>query len=242
MTNTDNSTPVYGGWGKTPLGFIQGDATMEINYSDAMFYQDMYAIGGTGTTQTGVGTSVKGGGIYEVKTGPVIEIPYQLNLTNIQIAGYQVMSSGTAAAGKPVAAYDSTNKKTTITFAADDIIVGENVQVTFERRVASADVTTITTNGGTSRGSLTLTWPVMSSGDDCTQASIKGFWHLKVPRAMCTTRAGLDTSRGSAATPSLVFSAIDAHRGDNKWYDLVYEELIDGVPSTDYEGDAIWDA
>lgn len=27
MTSTDNSTAVYGGWGKTPLGFIEGDAT-----------------------------------------------------------------------------------------------------------------------------------------------------------------------------------------------------------------------
>lgn len=242
MTATDNSTAVYGGWGKTPLGFIEGDATMEISYTDAMFYRDMYSISGTGTTTTGTDTTVKGGGVYTVTTGPVLEIPFQVNLANIQINGFDVQGTGTAATGKPVAAYDSTNKKTTITFAADDVAVGDNILVTYERRVAKADVTTVTTTGGTARGSLTMTWAVMSSGDDCTQASTIGYLHLKVPRVMVTTRASLDTSRGSAATPNIVFSAIDAHRGDNKWYDLIWEPLADGDISTDYTGDIIWDA
>lgn len=243
MTNTDNPTAVYGGWGKTPLGFIEGDATMEISYTDAMFYQDMFTVSSAGTTVSrDAQTSVRGGGIYIVETGPKIEIPFQVNLTNIQIAGYEVAGTGTAAAGKPVAAYDSTSKKTTITFAADDAVVGEDMLVTYERAVAKADVTTITTIGGAARGSLTMTWAVMSAGDDCSQAAIKGYLHLKVPRVMVTTRASLDTSRSTAATPNIVFSAIDAHRGDNKWYDLIYEPLTDGAISTEYTGNITWDA
>lgn len=237
MTNTDNPTAVYGGWGKTPLGFIEGDATMEISYTDAMFYQDMFTVSSAGTTVSrDVQTSVRGGGIYIVETGPKIEIPFQVNLTNIQIAGYEVAGTGTAAAGKPVAAYDSTNKKTTITFAADDAVVGDDMLVTYERAVAKADVTTIATVGGAARGSLTMTWAVMSAGDDCSQAGVKGYLHLKVPRVMVTTRASLDTSRSTAATPNIVFSVIDAHRGDNKWYDLIYEDLTDGAISTEYTG------
>ena len=243
MTNTDSPTAVYGGWGKTPLGFIEGDATMEISYTDAMFYQDMFTVSSAGTTVSrDAQTSVRGGGVYIVETGPKIEIPFQVNLTNIKIAGYTVAGTGTAAAGQPVAAYDSATKKTTITFAADDAVVGEDMLVTYERAVAKADVTTITTIGGAARGSLTMTWAVMSAGDDCSQAAVKGYLHLKVPRVMVTTRASLDTSRSTAATPNIVFSAIDAHRGDNKWYDLIYEPLTDGAISTDYTGNITWDA
>lgn len=242
MTNTDNPTAVYGGWGKTPLGFIEGDATMEISYTDAMFYQDMFTVSSAGTTVShDAQTTVRGGGIYTVETGLKIEIPFQVNTANIQIAGFDVQSSGTAAAGKPVAAYDSTNKKTTITFAADDAVVGDDMLVTYERAVAKAEVTTITTVGGAARGSLTMTWAVMSAGDDCSQAAVKGYLHLKVPRVMVTTRASLDTSRSTASTPNIVFSAIDAHRGDNKWYDLIYEPLTDGAISTEYSGDITWD-
>ena len=241
MTATDNNTAVYGGWGMTPLGYIQGDGTLEISYTDAMFYSDMYAVGSTSQVSSGVDATVRGGGYYTVATGPKITIPFQLNTANIQIKGFTVAATGTAATGTAVAAYDSTNKETTITFASGDVTVGDNILVTYERAVAKADVTSITTDGGTARGSLTMTWAVMSSGDDCTQASKIGLWHLKVPRVMVTTRASLDTSRGSAATPNIVFSAIDAHRGDNKWYDLIYEPLDDGQISTDYAGTITWD-
>lgn len=165
-----------------------------------------------------------------------------MKLDTIQIHGFEVEATGTAAQGHPVAAYDTTNKKTTITFYTGDVAIGDDLIVTYERRVASADVATITTAGGSSRGSLTMTWAVMSDGSDCSQASIVGFLHLQVPRVMVTTRASLDTSRGTAATPNIVFAAIDAHRGDQKWYDLIWEPLDDGEISTDYAaGDFVWD-
>lgn len=243
MSNTDNTTPIYGGWGRTPLGYIEGDSTMEITYTDAMFYRDMYSVPSVSTVTTGSDSTIKGGGMYSVTAGPAIVIPYQLNLTDIQIAGFDVQGTGTAATGRPVAAYDSTTKKTTITFASGDVAVGDEVLVTYQRRVASADVTTITTTGGAARGELTLTWPVMSAGVDCTQAGVVGYLHLKAPRVMVTSRAGMDTSRGSAATPSITFSIIDAHRADEKWYDLIYEPLPDGAISTDYSQEEItWDA
>lgn len=237
MTSTDNTTAVYGGWGKTPLGFIEGDATLELSYTDAMFYRDLYSISGTGSSSI-KDTSIKEGRLCTVLTGPVIELPFQVNTGNVQIAGLELDT--TASSGKFSVSYDDTTKVSTITFNEGDVTVGDTVRVTYERRVAQADVTTITTTGGSARGSLTLTWPVMSSGDDCAQASIVGYWHLYVPRVMVTTRASLDTSRGTAATPNIVFSAIDAHRGDNKWYDLIYEELDEGAISTDYSGTVQW--
>lgn len=66
MTNTDNSTAVYGGWAKSPIGYIEGDSTMEISYTDAMFYQDMFAVSSAGTEVTTKDTAVRGGGVYTV--------------------------------------------------------------------------------------------------------------------------------------------------------------------------------
>lgn len=202
-----------------------------------MFYQDMYTVCATGTATT-KDTSIKEGGIFTVLTGLIVEMPFQANTSNIKVSGLTLGT--TAAAGVFTAAYDSTNHKTTLTFYEGDVAVGDSIRVTYERRVAHADVTTIPTTGGTSRGELTLTWAVMSPGDDCTQASISGYWHLYVPRVMVTTRASLDTSRGTAATPNIVFSAIDAHRGDGEWYELIFEETETGAYATDYTGDIIW--
>lgn len=126
-------------------------------------------------------------------------------------------------------------KATTVTFHADDVAEGDQVQIMYRRRIANGHVTEMLTTTGSARGELVVTWPVMSSGDDCTQAAIKGYYHLHVYRVRVSARPSLETSRGSSATPTVTFTALDAKRPDNKWYDLVYEELAaDGSISTDY--------
>lgn len=129
-----------------------------------------------------------------------------------------------------------------IIVSEDDFQVGQTVMATYQRRATWVSVLTVLTTGSTARGSLTLTWPVMSSGTDCAQNAIIGFYHMKIPRVMVTQRPSLDTSRSTAATPQIVFSAIDAHRGDKKWYDLVYEPLDDGMPITEYGNEPfVWE-
>ena len=112
----------------------------------------------------------------------------------------------------------------------------------YRRRIAKANVTHILTTTGTARGELIATFPVMSAGDDCTAAAIKGYWHLHIYRARVSARPGLDVSRGSAASPTLTFSAMDPHRRDNRWYDWIYETLTpDGSVSTDYGDSVVYD-
>lgn len=207
-----------------------------------MWYEDMYTAAGTDQTATD-DTSVGGGGYYTVIEGPKIELPFQVDVASVQIKGLTYLATGTPTAGQFTVAYDDTAKKSTITLVTGDAAVGDDVLVTYKRRVAQASVTSIATNGGSARGSLTLTYPVMSSGDDCTQADVIGYWHEYIPRVMVTQRPSTDTSRGTAATPQITFSAIDAHRGDNQWYRLIYEPLDEnGNISTDYgTGTFIWD-
>ena len=241
LNRTDASNAVYGGWGRAPLGFIPGDAGMEISFTDAIFYEDMYTITGTGTTFTS-DTDVWDFGVFDVKTGLIVELPFEVNTAvgGTKIEGKtQDSAIGT---NKYTIAYDSTNKKTTITFNTGEFAVGDDVAIAFQRRVAAPAGVNITSENGTARGALYLTYRVMAGGTDCTQAAAKALYHVVVPRVMVTTPATMDTSRGSASTPQVTFSAIDSHRPDGLWYRTIYEELAsNGAISTAYNGTVTYD-
>lgn len=241
VNKTDTSNAVYGGWGRAPLGFIPGDAGMEISFTDAMFYEDMYSLLSTGTAFTS-DTDVWDFGTFEVKTGLIVELPFEVNVATGGTIIEGKTQATTLAANKYTIAYDSTNKKTTITFNTGEFTVGDEVDIAYQRRVATPYGVNITSENGTARGALYLTYRVMSAGTDCTQAAAKGLYHVIVPRVMVTTPATLDTSRGSAATPQVTFSAIDSHRADGLWYRTVYEPLSStGAVSTDYTGTVTYD-
>lgn len=190
---------------------------------------------------------VMGGGYYTAESAKMtvplasIRLPFQIDPNSLYVNGVQPeYASGVPEEGQVLVGVWDTY--TDVFFVPEDVAVGETVQLTYQRRATYVSVLSVLTTGSTARGSLTLTWPVMSSGTDCSQNAIIGFYHMKIPRVMVTQRPSLDTSRSTAATPQIVFSAIDAHRGDKKWYDLVYEPLDDGVPITEY-GDTpfVWE-
>ena len=114
---------------------------------------------------------------------------------------------------------------TTITFAENDVAVGDTLRVAYRRRVNGASVATVKTNSTTAKGALYAHWPVYSSGTDCTESAVKGYLHLFIPRVRVTALPGFDNSYKSAATNAVTFSAIDPKRADEKMYDLYYEPL-----------------
>lgn len=103
--------------------------------------------------------------------------------------------------------------------------VGDTIRVSYRRRVVEAQRVVVTTTGTTAKGSLYAHWPVYSSGTDCTEAAIKGWLHLYIPRVRVTALPGFDNSYKSASTNSVTFAAIDAKRADGKMYELDYEPL-----------------
>lgn len=135
----------------------------------------------------------------------------------------------------------SGTNKTVISFYEDDFDKGDLVSVTYQRRVTGGYVHDITSENGTARGALYLQYPVMSAGTDCTQSAKKALYHVVVPRVMVTQPATMDTSRGSATTPQITFSAVDSHRPDGLWYRTIYEPLDGGAISTDYDGNVTYD-
>lgn len=230
---TDNDTAIYGGWGHTPLGFIPGDGGMECTFTDTQFDADLFMIAGTGTAvaeTTDVG--VLEADLFKVKTGPILELPFQCDLTSIKIDGLVDAGTGEVTTGKFKAAY--ADSKTTITLAAADVSVGDDVQVFYRRRVVG-NAYDFSTETSAARGELVITYPVMSAGKDCTEANTKAYFHIHVPRVKVTARPTLDASRGSAATPAITFSAIDSQRPDKRWYRIIFEPLTDnGGINTSY--------
>lgn len=230
---TDNDSPIYGGWGRVPLGFIPGDGGMECTFTDTQFDADLFMIAGTGTevaSTTDVG--VLEADLYKVKTGPVVELPFECELASIKIDGLEATTDTTVETGKFKAAY--ADGKTTITLASADAAVGGDVQVFYRRRVVGSAYD-FTTETSAARGELVITYPVMSAGKDCTEANVKAFFHIHVPRVKVTARPNLDASRGSAATPAITFSAIDSQRPDKRWYRVIFEPLSSsGAINTTY--------
>lgn len=65
-----------------------------------------------------------------------------------------------------------------------------------------------------------------NSGDDCSEAGIKGYYYVRVFLARITTVPGFDTSYKSAATFQFTLTALDASRITNSeaCYVCAYKE------------------
>ena len=115
---------------------------------------------------------------------------------------------------------------TTITFATGDVAVGDEIYVTYKRKIESAHVVTVNSDSASAKGELAAHVPVYSSGTDCSESAIKGYVHIYVPRVRVSAQPGFDTSYKTAGTNAVTFAAIDPKRADKKMYDVVYEEIV----------------
>ena len=153
--------------------------------------------------------------LYEVATGLKITLPYEVQEKSVRINGFE--EAAEAAEGKFSVVITTTGEgapNTVITFAENDVAVGDTLRVAYRRRVNGASVATVKTNSTTAKGALYAHWPVYSSGTDCTESSVKGYLHLFIPRVRVTALPGFENSYKQAATKAVTFSAIDPKRAD----------------------------
>ena len=81
-------------------------------------------------------------------------------------------------------------------------------------------------NKSSAIGECTLEYPVYSSGEDCTEASIIGYYYVRVFRARITAVPGFDASYKQAQTYQFTLTALDAShlRNDEYCYACAYKE------------------
>lgn len=180
---------------------------------------------------------------HAVVEGPKIELPFEVDVTSVFIRGLSLATDTTAAQGTftatVTAASETTEAKTTLTFASTDVAVGDEILVSYKRRIADAHDIIVNTNTASAKGEVWMHWPVYSSGTDCTEAAIKGWIHVHVYRVRVTALPAIDSSYKTAATHAMTFTALDPQRADNKMYRVTYEALdANGAINTSY-GDSV---
>ena len=139
---------------------------------------------------------------YDVDEEFKITIPYEVQTGSVRIRGLVEGSVEEVAESVPTgkfkveitAAQEGTDGKTVITLAEADVTAGDTIRVAYKRRVVDAQRVSVRTNSTTAKGSLYAHWPVYSAGTDCTEAAIKGWIHLYLPRVRVTALPGFENS------------------------------------------------
>ena len=122
------------------------------------------------------------------ESAPVIKMPFEVIPAATLIRGLTYAASD-ATTGQFKVSY-ATNVST-ITFATGDVTVGEEIYVTYKRKIADAHIVTVNSDSASAKGELTAHVPVYSSGTDCSESAIKGYVHIYVPRVRISAQPGL---------------------------------------------------
>lgn len=139
-------------------------------------------------------------GKFETKRYDVVDnkitIPYEVQVESVAIRN--MTRAQAASAGKFAVAVTkataSSDPKTEITFAEGDYAEGETIRVSYKRRSVGATRIAISTTTPMSKGEVYATWPVYSSGTDCTESTQKGEIQVHLYRVRVSAAPGFDTS------------------------------------------------
>lgn len=231
MTPSANSISVSGGQGQYPIGFIDTDRGLECAFTNAMFDGDMFEIANAGSAVDGDSYTLETKK-WSVVEGAKVELPFEVDVNSVYIRGLKLAADATAAGSFTA---NVTENKTTLTFASGDVATGDEVMISYKRRIADAHDIIVNTNTASAKGEVWMHWPVYSSGTDCTEAAIKGWIHVHVYRVRVTALPAIDSSYKTAATHAMTFTALDPQRADNKMYRVTYEALTsEGGINTTY--------
>lgn len=161
-----------------------------------MFDGDMFEISNAGLAVDGDSYTFESKK-YAVAEGNKIELDFEVDVNSVYIRGLKLATGQTSEAGNFTVAM--TESKTTITLASGDAAVGDEIMVSYKRRIANAHDIIVKTNTASAKGEVWMHWPVYSSGTDCTEAAIKGWIHVHVYRVRVTALPAIDSSYKQAA-------------------------------------------
>lgn len=174
MNPTANSLSITGGQGQYPIGFIDTDRGLECSFTNAMFDGDMFEISNAGlaidgdsyTVETKKYAVVAGAG---ESASPTITLPFEVDVATVYIRGLTLVTSATTSGqftATANAAADGKPASTTLTLQSGDVAAGDEVYVSYKRRIASAHDIVINTNTASAKGEVWMHWPVYSAGTD----------------------------------------------------------------------------
>jgi len=226
MTANQNNITITGGQGNFPLAYIDTDASLEFTFESAQFDVDIFELANAATITDGDYGTVESAR-YDVTTGYKVTLPFEVKEGSVYIRGLEEASDASTGKFKVAitAAGASTAGSAEITLDSADASVGDQVRVAYKRRIVNGGMVNVKTTSTTAKGELYVHWPIMSAGDNCADAAVKGILHLHIYRVRVTALPGFNSSYKSAQTAGLTFAAMDPKRADKKLYNLIYEPL-----------------
>ena len=223
---TLNGQDITGGQYRLPLAHIDTDSTVEISFESSEFTLDIFELANAERVSVG-DIGMLESKRFEVKEGLKITLPYEVQANSVSIRGLE--EATTAAEGKfavaITAAAANTDGKTEITLNAADATVGDEIRVSYHRRIVDAHRVIVRNTSTTAKGALAMHFPVYSDGGSCEDANLKGWLHIYYYRVRVTQTPGINASYKSAQTFGLTFSVIDPQRADGRTYEWSYEPL-----------------
>lgn len=220
-------TEINAGWSLFPVAYLPGQSTMEISMTSGQFNAELFALAnGTEFEKSTTYKTFTTEHLIPDATAHTVTLAHVPTENSVSIAG---MDQGTTAADEVVAAEGVEPKNATfavnegvITFPAS---IAKEVEISYEYVVEEAHVAMID-NATSAIGEAVFKWPVYNSGEDCTDASIKGYLIMHVYRCRVTQMPGFDTSYKSAATNSVTWATMDPKRDDGKAYSIAYVDAL----------------
>lgn len=189
-------TEINAGWSLFPVAYLPGQSTMEISMTSGQFNADLFALAN--------GSNFKADAAYTTYTTEHLTVDatsHSITLTNTPVA-HSISIGGMVEGTTAGAGTEDTDNLDTFAVAEKvitlpDDVTGE-IEVSYEYVVTDAKVAEID-NQTSAIGEAVFKWPVYNSGEDCTDASIKGYVIMKVYRCRVSQMPGFDTSYKSAA-------------------------------------------
>ena len=198
---TSESTPIQGGWGKLPLGFIETGATQEVTFASAEFDLEMFEMANASHITKGDFSTFETD-LFAVAADHTVTLPFEVQAGSVKIRNLEETTETTPTTGKfkvaITAATENAAGSTTITFAEADVTTGDEMRVGYKRRVVNGDRLLVKTTATTAKGELYLHYPISTSGDDCTEQNTKGYLHIYFPKVRATALPGFSASYKSA--------------------------------------------
>jgi hypothetical protein len=168
-----DTTPINGGWGKLPLGFIETGMTQEVTFASAEFGLDMFEMANAAKMTKGDYATFEMDKFAVTKpdSALIITLPFECKAGTIVVPGFEVGNeSATGVVTVSItAAAAATNGSTVLTFYTGDVNVGDELMVGYKRRVVNGNRVLVKNTSTTAKGELYLHYPISSSGDDLTK-------------------------------------------------------------------------
>lgn len=204
-TAKENVT-ISNGWISAPQAIIDTTQTHTISYTTNL--TDIWMIAGMNNVTVEKKTSykVRAGDNYEIQAGDEGEAKFVIDAdaSNIYIEGFSQAESGEPTSGK--FAVTSADGKTTVTFLATDVNIGDVIPVVYDVTLESAHVVDMPNSSKAAIGKLTRLTPIYAEDDE--GSDIKGYIRDVFYKVKVTGVPGFDQSYKSESSHTIEFQSI----------------------------------